>query len=206
MPDEKINFGIFLDSSPDRWGRVLMRRREALIARMENRPQKTLMPSDYLLDVYDEHRMGRFVLKNFHSEISYLDIIGFIQQHGDKNCINADLEELWRRIVFGISIKNTDDHLRNHGFILGTHGWRLSPAYDINPVPTGTGLTLNISDEDNSLDIQLALNVADFFRVEKRKAKEITENIKGIVSSWQSIASKHALSRREQELMSAAFE
>ena len=63
---------------------------------------------------------------------------------------------LWRRIVFSICVTNTDDHLRNHGFILTDQGWLLSPAYDINPVELGTGLKLNISDNDNSLDIDLA--------------------------------------------------
>jgi serine/threonine-protein kinase HipA len=64
--------------------------------------------------------------------------------------------ELWKRIVFNICVKNTDDHLRNHGFMLGKNGWKLSLAFDINPVPTGTGLTLNISDDDNSLNTELA--------------------------------------------------
>ncbi len=63
---------------------------------------------------------------------------------------NSDLEELWRRIVFYIAVKNTDDHLRNHGFLLTNDGWRLSPAYDVNPVYFGTGLTLNISETDNA--------------------------------------------------------
>ena len=61
--EEKINFGIFLDSSPDRWGRLLMRRREAIMAKLENRSQRSLLPSDYLLGVYDAHRIGHFALK-----------------------------------------------------------------------------------------------------------------------------------------------
>ena len=355
LPNDKVNFGLFLDSSPDRWGRVLMRRREAVLARLEARPQRTLLPSDYLLGVYDEHRMGglrfkesldgpflndyrhmaaspwtsirdleyaslqleskdsaddpeylnwlnlltapgsslggarpkasildqnnhlwiakfpsikdsidvgcwemvvhelaiksginmsdamvqkfsgnqqTFLTKRFdrtdekrrihfasamtllgckdgddyHSGHSYLDIVGFVLQHGDKNHIDADLEELWRRIVFSICVKNTDDHLRNHGFLLGKNGWRLSPAYDVNAVPAGTGLTLNISDEDNSLDLNLAIYVADFFRVEKKQATKIINHVKGVVSSWRTIASKYGLSRGEQQLMAPAFE
>ena len=143
---------------------------------------------------------------DYHSGISYLDIVGLILQHGDKNQINIDLEQLWRRIVFSICIKNTDDHLRNHGFILGRHGWRLSPAYDINPIPTGTGLTLNITEDDNSLNLELARDVAEFFRIEKERASEIVDHVKTVVNSWQQVASKHGISRREQDIMSNSFD
>ncbi len=355
LPEEKLNFGLFLDSSPDRWGRVLMRRREALMARLEERPQQTLLSSDYLLGVYDDHRMGalrfredpdgsflndnkemaappwttlrelehaslqlekddsvddpeylhwlnlltapgsslggarpkasvldqhnhlwiakfpsindnidvggwemvvyelatcsgiqmseakiehfssrqytfltkRFDRTNqrkrihfasamtllgcqdgddFHSGISYLDLVGFIQQHGDKNKVDSDLEQLWRRIVFSICVKNTDDHLRNHGFLLGSNGWYLSPAYDLNAAPTGNGLTLNISDEDNSLSLELALSVADFFRLDSEKAQSIIDQTQKVVAAWRSVANKYGISRREQEMMSMAFE
>ena len=118
----------------------------------------------------------------------------------------SDLEELWRRIVFSICVKNTDDYLRNHGFILGENGWRLSPAYDINAVPTGTGLSLNISDEDNSLNLNLALEVAEFFRLNSIEANEIIKKVQKNVSKWRLIATNYGLSRREQELMSFAFE
>jgi serine/threonine-protein kinase HipA len=349
-----LNFGLFLDSSPDRWGRVLMRRREALLSRMENRPQKTLLPSDYLLGVYDEHRMGALRFKDspngpfihdnrkmaappwaslreleyaslkleeddstddpdylhwlnlltapgsslggarpkasvlnknghlwiakfpsindvtdiggwemvvhelakksgivlpeamvqkfnshkytfltkrfdrtsngrihfassmtltgrndgddFQSGASYLELAGIIIQFGDNNYVNYDLEELWKRIVFSICVKNTDDHLRNHGFLLGKSGWRLSPAYDINPVPTGTGLTLNISEEDNSLNLELAKEVAVFFRIGSTRANEIIQIITSAVKDWQKVASKYGLARNEIDLMSAAFE
>jgi serine/threonine-protein kinase HipA len=355
LPDDKTNFGVFLDSSPDRWGRVLMRRREALLARMENRPQKNLMQSDFLLGVYDEHRMGALRFKespegpflndnrgmaappwtslreleyaslqlekddsvedpyylkwlnlltapgsslggarpkasvldknnhlwiakfpsrnddvdvggwemvvhdlavasgikmpeatvqkfseeqytyiskrfdripgnqrihfasamtmlgrkdgdNYSSGLSYLDIAGFIMQSGDKKQVKDDLEELWKRIVFNICVKNTDDHLRNHGFLLGENGWKLSPAYDINPVPTGTGLTLNITGDDNSLDLKLPMEIAEFFRMEVSVAKETINNIKKNIKNWQKIAIKYGLSKSEQDLMSAAFE
>src|SRR5256884_1618278 len=68
---------------------------------------------------------------------SYLEVVDAIRQHGAG--IEADLEELWRRIVFYILISNTDDHLRNLGFLCaGSEGWRLAPAYDLNPVPVET--------------------------------------------------------------------
>ena len=87
---------------------------------------------------------------------------------------NEDLEELWRRIVFNIAISNTDYHLRNHGFLLTHQGWKLSPAYDINPNPGGRGLALNISASDNSLNLDLALSVAPLFRVKMQQAQKLS--------------------------------
>ena len=119
--------------------------------------------------------------------------------------MNADLEELWRRIVFSICVSNTDDHLRNHGFILNDQGWRLSPAYDINPVETGTGLKLKISDEDNSVDFDLALQVSEFFRLSEEKSIAILDEVKTAVKSWRTIATKYGISRVEQEIKALAF-
>jgi len=110
------------------------------------------------------------------------------------------------RPVFSIAIKNTDDHLRNHGFLLTDAGWRLSPAYDINPTHFGTGLSLNISEDDNSLDFELALSVAPYFRLSKSKAEDIITQIKKTVSKWPALADKYQISRQEQAQMSQAFE
>ncbi len=345
----KPNFGLFLDSSPDRWGRVLMDRREAILARKDNRKPKPLYEEDYLLGVYDAHRMGalRFKLeqegpflnidrglaappwtslrelefasfqlerdtlrddeslkwinmliapgaslggarpkagatdekghlwiakfpsvkdrtdigawemvvnelaekaginiakgmaKIYNSEqhtflsrrfdrtesgerihfasamtllgqsdgitgASYLQLAEFILQNSASP--NANLEELWRRIVFFIAVKNTDDHLRNHGFLLTPDGWTLSPAYDVNPVYFGTGLTLNISQTDNALDWGLARSVAKYFRVEDKLATEIIAMTRTTVGQWSKIASKYKIKRSEQELMAQAFE
>jgi len=309
--ERKYNFGLFLDSSPDRWGRILMRRREAALARRGNRPERNLFETDYILGLYDGHRMGalRFKLEldgpflndnmemasppwtsirelevislrleegnvvddpdylkwlnmlvapgsslggarpkanvvssdnslwiakfpsrndgmdiggweivsyelaksaginmaesmarkfstshhtfltkrfdrtnkgerihfassmtllgytdgqDYKDGVSYLDLVEFIVANGAS--VNIDLEELWRRIVFSICVSNTDDHLRNHGFILTREGWILSPAFDINPVETGSGLKLNISETDNALDLRLPLEVHEYSR------------------------------------------
>ena len=78
-------------------------------------------------------------------------------------------------------MSNTDDHLRNHGFILTPRGWILSPAFDINPVETGTGLKLNISDSDNALDLNLALEVSTYFRLSQERAFQIIQEVKNAV-------------------------
>lgn len=352
LEGQKSNFGIFLDSSPDRWGRVLMRRREAVLARVEIRDVEILFESDYLLGVFDEYRMGGLRFKeiidgpflndnrefaappwtslnkleqaslkiesddiiddleylkwlnmliapgsslggarpkasvfdesnnlwiakfpslsdekdtggwemvvhdlaveaglnvadamikkysnkyhtfltkrfdrtthpkrihfasamtmlgytdgtDFHDGVSYLELAEFLVTNGAK--VNRDLEELWKRIVFSICITNTDDHLRNHGFILTDKGWVLSPAYDINPVENGTGLKLNISENDNSLDFDLALEVIEYFRLDEKKGLNIIKQIKTVVSNWRSIADSYNISKTEQELMQKAF-
>ncbi len=344
---EHLNFGIFLDSSPDRWGRVLMRRREAHEAQEEKRQARTLLESDYLLGVFDAHRQGalRFKLdldacfldtkqdlssppwaklrelehaslqlekdessknKNYNKwlelliapggslggarpkagvlddkgeawiakfpstnddlnvgaweflvyklallakiniaeaqlkrftgkhdtfltkrfdrrqgrrihfasamtllnkkdgedDVSYLDIVDFLVQNGSQ--IETDLEELWRRIVFNICVSNTDDHLRNHGFLLTPQGWKLSPAYDINPSEIGDGLKLNISADDNSQNLELALDVIEYFRIEKPRAKKIINEVVKAVSQWKKLA-KGSFSAREILRMENAF-
>lgn len=349
LNNDKTNFGAFLDSSPDRWGRILMRRREAALARREGRSEAHLFETDYLLGVYDGNRMGglRFKLapdgpflddnkematppwaalraleqislkledenaiddpeyhkwlamlvapgaslggarpkanvvdeggqawiakfpsghdafnsgawemviyeiakaagvnmaecraqqfsskhhtfltrrfdrtsdgqrihfasamtmlgfKDGQEGASYLDMVDFLTTHGAN--ITADLEELWRRIVFNICVSNTDDHLRNHGFILTPEGWKLSPAYDINPVETGTGLTLNISDSSNALELDLALSVAHFFRLTDTRAREIINEVTSAVSNWRTIAKHLGISKAEYELKAKAF-
>jgi serine/threonine-protein kinase HipA len=348
--DEKPNFGVFLDSCPDRWGRVLMQRKEAFMARQEKRPPRKLFESDFLLGVYDAHRMGalRFKLANdgpfqndnqqmatppwtsllsleqasmryeeddaddpdylqwltmlyaagtslggarpkasiidekqqlwmakfpsksddkdkgawemvtnqlaidagltvaqaklqkfnsryhtfltkrfdrslLHERIhfasamtmlgytdgegttgaSYLDLMEFISRNGAK--VGSDLEELWRRIVFNICIKNTDDHLRNHGFLLTDNGWILSPAYDLNPNEYGQGLSINITDTDNTLDISLAMEIAGFFRLPEQRALAILKKVENAVGNWRKIASAYKIPKAEQEMMLPAF-
>ncbi len=352
LNDGKPNFGMFLDSSPDRWGRVLMRRREAIMARKEERQPATLHESAFLLGVYDGTRMGGLRFKtnedsdfvshaaelaappwvtlrdleyaslrleneditapeelkwlnmlmapgsslggarpkasvtdpagnlwiakfpstsdeydigawemvvwqiavnaginmapaqlqhfsgrhhtfltrrfdrtpntgrihfasamtllgrqdgvDYHDGLSYLDMVGFIIQNGRR--VNDNLRQLWTRMIFNMLVKNTDDHLRNHGFLLGEDGWDLSPAYDINPNPRGNGLTLNVSEDDNSLDPELALSVAIHFRLKPKESEAILNRIRTEITGWAAIASKYGLSRREQETIAPAFE
>ena len=135
---------------------------------------------------------------------SYLEIARVLVDHGAQT--NVDLRELWSRIVFNVLVSNTDDHLRNHGFILMPgKGWRLSEAFDLNPVPDAFGLALNISDTDNLLDLDLVRSVAPFFRVKAKTADETIERSRTIVRQWRKIAGRLGLSARACDRMAAAF-
>ena len=135
---------------------------------------------------------------------SYLELAQFIIQNSALP--DDDLHELWRRIVFSIAVSNTDDHLRNHGFLLTNAGWRLSPAYDINPNPHGQGLSLNISEEDNALDFALAMEVAPLFRLKHDVAEQIIMRVKEVVTYYRDYAEKASLPRSEQDSMSPSFQ
>lgn len=135
---------------------------------------------------------------------SYLELAEVLMKHGSET--DKDLRELWSRIVFNILVSNTDDHLRNHGFLLDPgRGWRLSDAYDMNPVAHADGLKLNITDADNALDLELAREVAEYFRVGHNDAAEIIERFQGVVSQWPKVADAVGLSKREQDNMAPAF-
>jgi len=134
---------------------------------------------------------------------SYLEIAEFIQFHGSN--ISADLEQLWRRIIFNIAISNTDDHLRNHGFIVHNNGWHLSPAYDINPSIYKNGLALNIDMDNNALDLELAKSVGAFFQLNTQKMNSIIKEVQLAVSSWKKIANQIGIPRNEQVKMAKAF-
>ena len=345
---EVNNFRVFLDSCPDRWGRLLMKRREAALAKQDGRRIQLLTETDYLLGVHDQYRMGglrfklgpvgefldsndklaappmsslrelehavskveddqqsddpdylkwlfmlispgsslggarpkacvvdddeslwiakfpsryddydigaweyvvyqlaldagiemaesriqrfnspfhTFITKRFDRkgskrlhftsamtqlgyydgdyEASYLELAEYITQHGADSAI--DLEQLWRRIVFNIAVSNTDDHLRNHGFMLDQKGWRLSPAYDLNPVTPSNGLHLNITESDNRLDFDLALEVISYFRISPPRAEEILAEVLRSVSNWREKANAIGINRAQQERMEQAF-
>lgn len=349
-PLDKSMFGVFADSCPDRWGRLLMKRREAILAKKEERKPKRLTDMDFLLGVYDETRMGalrfavseggpflandkdlatppwttlrklesaslafeknddgmeekwlrqllapgsslggarpkasvaapdgslwiaKFPSKNDDVNIgawemvvhdlamlcglhvpeaklecfskngstfltkrfdrngknrihfasamtllgktdgasaadgsSYLDIASFIRKYGAAP--KKDLQELWRRIVFNMAVSNTDDHLRNHGFLLSDEGWLLSPLYDVNPSADGDILSLNVDQSSNLIDFELALSVAKLYELTEKQAEEELKEIKNIVEiNWKKTAQKYNLNRSEIEAMSPAFD
>lgn len=349
-PNQKENFGIFMDSMPDTWGRTLMKRRATQEAKERGEKAPTLYDIDFLLGVYDESRMGAlrfktdpngefldnnktastppwssirelqnaaanfenddgdtdavikwlsvllapgsslggarpkanildndkslwiakfpsktdttdkgaweflahqlaikagiemapcriekimgyyhtFFTKRFDREngerihfasamtmtvnnedtirdnpASYLDIAEFISNYGAN--IEVNLNQLWRRIIFNIAISNTDDHLRNHGFILTTAGWILSPAYDLNPSIEKDGLALNIDTDNNALDFELAKSVGAYFRLNEKQMESIIKEVLAVTTNWKTLAKEIGISRTEQELMTKAF-
>ena len=134
----------------------------------------------------------------------YLDMVAFLKAYGSSP--KEDLLELWKRIVFNMAVTNTDDHFRNHGFILTKTGWRLSPLYDVNPVPYGDELSLNVNSFDNSISLELAVDSAQYFNLSVDEAKKIgNEIVKTVNSNWEAVAKKYGISRSSIEYMRPAF-
>jgi serine/threonine-protein kinase HipA len=139
---------------------------------------------------------------------SYLELMDALRQHGAAP--NTDGPELWRRIVFSILISNTDDHLRNHGFLMeGQQGWRLSPVYDVNPVPLEVKeriLTTAINETDASASLNLALSVAEDFGLKKQDAKNIASEVGKAVVNWRQVATEAGINKGQLDRMASAFE
>ena len=135
---------------------------------------------------------------------TYLDIAGFLMQHGAKP--DDDLPELWRRMVFSLLVSNTDDHLRNHGFIAENGRWRLSSAYDLNANakrPQSLSLELDAGVPIESIDT--LLSAAEYFRLGKAEAEANLSRIRSAVAKWHDVAVRLGIPRREQEEMAVCF-
>ena len=139
---------------------------------------------------------------------SYLEIVDGIRQYGSDPL--EDTRELWRRIVFNVLVSNTDDHLRNHGFLYERgKGWRLSPAYDLNPVPLDVRpriLTTAITLDDGTASLELAFDVADYFGVSAAEARRIAGEVGLAVSHWRDEATRIGIERGIVDRMASAFE
>ncbi len=139
---------------------------------------------------------------------SYLELVDVLRKYGTSPA--KDMEALWRRIVFNILVSNTDDHLRNHGFLWhGPSGWKLSPAYDLNPVPSDIKpriLSTNIDLHDGTASLKLALEVASYFDISSEKAHIIALEVGQVVTQWKKLAAKLGLSSREMSRMESSFE
>jgi serine/threonine-protein kinase HipA len=137
---------------------------------------------------------------------SYLEIVDALRQMG--GAAQRDISQLWRRMVFNILVSNTDDHLRNHGLLLGPEGWRLAPAYDMNPCPMDVGgrvhvLAINERDRTGSLD--LALSVADYFGLSQSEAKAIAAEVGTAVAQWSRLAAAQKIAKSEIDRLCSAF-
>ena len=143
-----------------------------------------------------------------HETRSYLEIADAIQRYGAAPM--EDLHELWRRIVFSVLISNTDDHLLNHGFLYeGNRGWRLSPAYDLNPVPVQFRpriLSTLIDEQSGDASLELALSVAEYFRLTQAQARRTAYEVAKAVSRWRQEATALGIAAAEINTMASAFE
>jgi serine/threonine-protein kinase HipA len=139
---------------------------------------------------------------------SYLEIVDALRQHGAAP--RDDIQALWRRMVFTILISSTDDHLRNHGFLYeGQAGWRLSPAYDLNPVPVDIKpriLSTAVNEDDATASLALAMGVAGYFELTDREARAIGGATGRAVATWRTQAALHGLSKAAIDRMASAFE
>lgn len=139
---------------------------------------------------------------------SYLEFVDAMRQYGAEP--KNDMHMLWRRIVFSVLISNTDDHLRNHGFLYdGTDGWRLAPAYDLNPVPVDIKprvLATYIDLDDGTASLNLALEVAEYFELDAEQAREIATEVGQAVADWRQEAARLELTAAQIDRMASAFE
>jgi serine/threonine-protein kinase HipA len=183
------NFGLFLDSSPDRWGRTLMNRREAIIARAEGHKSKSLSESDYLLGVHDGHRMGALRFKREPSG-NYLD---------DNHTMAAPP---WTsiRALEEASLKLEQDDINEEEKIKWLN-MLMAPGSSLG----GARPKASISENDKALDLALAHSVAPYFRISASRAKQITEETIRAVATWRTHAQQIGISKSEQAQMAAAF-
>ena len=134
---------------------------------------------------------------------SYMELVDALRQHGAD--ASQDMEALWRRIVFIILNSNTDDHLRNHDFLYeGSSGWRLSPAYDLNPVPADIKprvLTTAINEDDTTASLQVAIDTANYFGLAAKNARAIAAEVGAAVARWRDEAETFGLTKSQADRM-----
>ncbi|WP_017758317.1 type II toxin-antitoxin system HipA family toxin [Pseudacidovorax intermedius] len=136
---------------------------------------------------------------------SYLELAQFLRAKGDSAHVDADLEQLFRRVAFNVAVGNRDDHLRNHGFVLGATGWRLAPAFDVNPNIDKAEHVLNIDDVDNRPSLGTVLTTAAFYGLTEERGKQIVEEVVSVVDRWEDAARQAGLASGDVELATVAF-
>lgn len=136
---------------------------------------------------------------------SYLELAEFLHHRGAKDHVAADLEQLFRRVAFNVAIGNRDDHLRNHGFILTATGWRLAPAFDVNPNLDKADHVLNLDTTDNRPSLATVIATAEWYRLSKDHGAGLVAQILAQTCQWRAVATRRGISRADIELMAAAF-
>jgi serine/threonine-protein kinase HipA len=140
---------------------------------------------------------------------SYLELADALRRYGAH--AHADRKQLWRRVLFNVLVSNVDDHLRNHGFLYDSvsRGWRLSPAYDLNPVPHDVKppyLCTLIDERENEASFDLVMSTGEYYGLAAAELKQIVRKTVTAVSGWRAAALSLGISRREIERVSSAFE
>jgi serine/threonine-protein kinase HipA len=140
-----------------------------------------------------------------HEEHSYLELVDVLRQIGAAP--EADARQLWRRMVFNVLVSNTDDHLRNHAFLRNERGWRLSPAFDMNPCPLDVRANhvLALDELDHTGSVEIALSISNYFGVKPSEAKKIAGEVGNSASKWKSVAEKMGIKKHEIDRMASAF-
>lgn len=135
---------------------------------------------------------------------SYLHLIEALENHGGTG-LTEDMHQLFRRAVFNLLVGNRDDHLRNHGFLLTPSGWRLAPAFDINPNPVKSDHALTWDGKSASPNLQTLMDTAGYYRLDASAAHAIAEAVTAAVSTWRSKAAALGISRFEVQMMESVF-
>jgi serine/threonine-protein kinase HipA len=139
-------------------------------------------------------------------DASYLDMAQAIEHFGDPARIDDELRQLFRRVVFNVLVADRDDHLRNHGFLRFRQGWRLAPAFDINPSPQKLEHALALDGDLRLPQVPIVRDTAPFYRLSLARADKIIAEVAAAVGRWQSVARQADVSRDEMESLAAAFE
>jgi serine/threonine-protein kinase HipA len=140
---------------------------------------------------------ARTLLRLDGEDASYLDLAQVIESQGAQGGVAADLEQLFRRAVFNVLVGNRDDHLRNHGFLREKTGWRLSPAFDVNPNPDKDVHVLALDEREPTPDTTLLLKNREFFRLAADRAAQVVEEVRTAVRPWEARANALGLKRPE---------
>lgn len=136
---------------------------------------------------------------------SYLEIAEFLHHRGAKQFVTADLEQLFRRVAFNVAIGNRDDHLRNHGFILTANGWRLAPAFDVNPNIEKAEHVLNLDETDNRPSLATVIDTSEWYSFSKDRGAKIVDEITQETRQWRKMAARANIASADIELTAAAF-
>jgi serine/threonine-protein kinase HipA len=137
---------------------------------------------------------------------SYLDLAQFIEDRGARNHVAKDLAQLFRRLLFNVLAGNRDDHLRNHGFIREESGWRLSPAFDVNPSTAKLEHALTLDGKSAAPDVKRAMTTAEFYRLGAVQARSILQEVQAVLGTWRNVAQQHGLSGPELQRMASIIQ